>query len=318
VTRQSLARRYAESLVGLQRSTDSRSAERAWAGHGLWHRYWTSLLGFRLHREQTATREPAPSAGHLGTLTSLGDLPNTDPPAGLAPVKSQSPEPADRAQKAPAGFWGLLARDERDALWDLGIRRDYAPGARILLEGDPSTHVFVLLEGWVKVLSTTGQGGEIVLALRGDGDIVGEHAGPAGRRNATVQAVDTVRALIVRYDKFTSFLDSSPSAGRAYRRVVTQTWSDSDAILRRRADTTGAQRLAALLLDLTERYGSKTYDAVDLTIPLSQDELASLADTSRATVTRALSNWKRRGFISTGQRRITIIDLRGLRQIAGH
>jgi CRP/FNR family cyclic AMP-dependent transcriptional regulator len=52
-------------------------------------------------------------------------------------------------------------------------------------------------------------------------------------------------------------------------------------------------------------------------MPLSQEELASLAGTSRATVTRALGNWKKRGFIRTSQRRITIIDLRGLRQIAG-
>jgi CRP-like cAMP-binding protein len=51
-------------------------------------------------------------------------------------------------------------------------------------------------------------------------------------------------------------------------------------------------------------------------MPLSQEELASLAGASRATVTRALSNWRQRGFIRTGQRRITIIDLPALRQIA--
>ena len=44
---------------------------------------------------------------------------------------------------------------------------------------------------------------------------------------------------------------------------------------------------------------------------------ASLAGTSRATVTRALSNWRRRGIIRTGQRDLTITDLRTLRKIAG-
>jgi hypothetical protein len=34
-------------------------------------------------------------------------------------------------------------------------------------------------------------------------------------------------------------------------------------------------------------------------------------------VTRALSNWRKRGFVLTAQRHITIIDLRGLRQAAG-
>ena len=56
---------------------------------------------------------------------------------------------------------------------------------------------------------------------------------------------------------------------------------------------------------------------IHLVLPLTQEELASLAGTSRATVTRALSNWRKRGFVLTAQRHITIIDLRGLRQAAG-
>ncbi len=103
------------------------------------------------------------------------------------------------------------------------MARDYPAGATLCLEGDPDTHVFVLLAGWVKVFSATKDGHEIVLALRGDGDIVGETAGETtGRRNATIQAIDAVRALIVRYDKFGLFLEANPGADRAYRRVVTQ------------------------------------------------------------------------------------------------
>jgi CRP-like cAMP-binding protein len=52
-------------------------------------------------------------------------------------------------------------------------------------------------------------------------------------------------------------------------------------------------------------------------MPLTQDELASLAGTSRATVTRAFSNWRKRGFVLTGQRHITILDQAGLKRIAG-
>jgi CRP/FNR family transcriptional regulator, cyclic AMP receptor protein len=216
------------------------------------------------------------------------------------------------------GFWGLLTHDERDALSGLGRPRDYAPGATLCLEGDPAAHVFVLMAGWVKILSTTHDGHEIVLALRGDGDIVGEIAdATTGHRNATMQALDTVRTLIVRYDRFSSFLDSNSGAGAAYRRVVTQKWNDADAMLRSRADTTGAQRFARLVLDLARRHGRQTDGVIYLAMPLSQEGMASLAGTSRATVTRALRNWRQRGFIRTGQHRVTIIDLEGLRQVTG-
>lgn len=216
------------------------------------------------------------------------------------------------------GFWTLLSQDERDALASLGMPRDYSPGAIICLEGDPATHVFILLAGWVKILSTTNDGHEIVLALRGDCDIVGEVAGETtGRRNATIQAIDAVRTLIVPHDKFSLFLDTNPGADRAYRRVVTQKWNDTDSKLRRRAVTTGGQRLAGLLLDLAERHGREADGVIYLVMPLSQEELASLAGTSRATVTRAFGNWRKRDLIRTGQRRITILNQAGLRKIAG-
>jgi len=180
--------------------------------------------------------------------------------------------------------------------------------------------VFILLAGWVKILSATKDGHAILLNLRGAGDIVGEVAGETtGRRNATIQAVDDVRALIVRHDRFSVFLDSHQGAGHAYRRVVTQKWNDTDAMLRRRAGTSGAHRLAALLIDLAEQHGREVNGTIHLmTPPLSQEELASLAGTSRATVTRAFGSWRKRGLIRTGQRRIAIIDLSSLRKIAGH
>ena len=81
--------------------------------------------------------------------------------------------------------------------------------------------------------------------------------------------------------------------------------------------TNGAQRLARLLLDLAARHGIETGGGVHVAMPLTQEELASLAGASRATVTRALSNWRRRGIIRTGQRDITITGLAALRKIAG-
>jgi CRP/FNR family cyclic AMP-dependent transcriptional regulator len=216
------------------------------------------------------------------------------------------------------GFWNLLSPGEQDTLSGLGMRKEYSPRATLCLEGDPATHVFILRIGWVKIFSATKDGHEIVLALRGDGDIVGETAGETtGRRNATIQAIDAVEALIVGHSKFGSFLEGNPGANRAYRRVVTRKFNDADAILRIRAVTTGAQRLAALLLDLADQHGHGADGARHLVMPLTQDELASLAGTSRATVTRAFSNWRRRGFVLTGPHHITILDQAGLRKVAG-
>ncbi|MGO9189821.1 MAG: Crp/Fnr family transcriptional regulator [Streptosporangiaceae bacterium] len=215
------------------------------------------------------------------------------------------------------GFWVLLTDEERAVLSDLGRITVFPPGATMCVEGDPATHVFILMDGWVKILGVTSDGHEMVLALRGHGDTVGEVAGETtGYRTATVQAIGTVRSLIVTYEKFSSFLDSHVGAAHAYRRMVTRRWNDAESMLRTRSVTIGAQRLARLLLDLAARHGIQTDRGVHVAMPLTQVELASMAGTSRATVTRALSNWRRRGIIRTGQRDLTITDPGALRKIA--
>ena len=212
------------------------------------------------------------------------------------------------------GFWALLTDDERATLTGLGRTAVYPPGTVMCVEGDPATHVFVLVKGWVKIVGVTSDGHELTLALRGRGDTVGEVAGETtGYRTATVQAVGTVRALVVPYDRFSSFLDAHDGADRAYRRMVTRRWNDAESMLRTRSVTSGAQRLAGLLLELADQRDGE----VRMAMMLTQEELASLTGASRATVTRALSNWRQRGIIRTGQRDITITDPAALRKIAG-
>src|SRR5579864_422089 len=216
------------------------------------------------------------------------------------------------------GFWNLLSEPEQDALEGLGMLKDYTAKTVLCLEGDPAIHVFILRSGWVKIFSATKDGHEIVLALRGKGDIVGETAGETtGRRTATIQAIDAVQALIVAYDKFVSFVENNPGASRAYRRVVARKFIDADATRRIRDVTNGAQRLAALLLDLAEQHGHGPDSARHVVMPLTQGELASMAGTSRATLTRAYKNWRERGFVLTGPHHITILDPAGLRKLAG-
>ena len=90
----------------------------------------------------------------------------------------------------------------------------------------------------------------------------------------------------------------------------------------------GAQRLAGLLLDLTEpptltkrqpgppgQHGGANGDAAALQFLLAGLP-ASLIGASRSTVTRALQGWRSRHIIGTDQRRIQILDRARLRRIA--
>jgi CRP-like cAMP-binding protein len=222
------------------------------------------------------------------------------------------------------GFWWLLGEADRRALTAAGRPRTFVPGTVLCTEGEPSTHVFVLLSGWVKIITDSRDGREIVEAVRGGGEVIGEIAGQVtGYRTATVRALGTVSALIVSAPQFGDFLDSRTGAAQAYRRAMAERQRAANELHRNYALLSGPQRLACLLLDLAEqqealpRRPEAAEDAVQATLPLSQEELASLIGASRSTVTRALATWRSRHIIGTDQRRIEILDRERLRQLSG-
>lgn len=205
-----------------------------------------------------------------------------------------------------SGFWGMLGARERESLGAAARPRSYGDKSFLCLEGEPSTHVFIVLSGWVKIMTASPDGREMLAALRGEGDIVGDLAQVTSYRTATVQAAGPVRTLIVSAGQFETFLDAHPEASRAYRRTATEHQIAAHNSQRSKALFSGPQRLAALLLELD-----------GTAVPLSQGELASLIGSSRSTVTRALRNWRSRKILTTHQRRITIADHAALRRIAG-
>jgi len=217
-----------------------------------------------------------------------------------------------------SGFWGLLGDTDRATLIAVARPRVFPGRAVLCLEGEPTTHVFILLAGWVKVITVTREGQEIVEALRGDGDVIGEIAGHVtGYRTATIQAIGTVRTLIVGSAQFEDFLDAHPGASHAYRRAMAEFRQAAGERQRSQALSSGAQRLACLLLDLAERQGAPGQQAGPAPLPLSQVELASLVGASRSTITRALQDWRARHIIHTAQRHVTILDRPQLLRIAG-
>jgi CRP/FNR family cyclic AMP-dependent transcriptional regulator len=217
----------------------------------------------------------------------------------------------DNGTVREVSFWQLLGDKEREAFMAVAMSKDFEDRAALCMEGEPSTHVFILLSGWTKIISVTGEGREILQALFGAGDVVGEIAGQVtGYRTATVRAAGTVRALIVGADEFGELLDTYPGASRAYRRAMAEQQRTAHELQRSQMLASGSQRLASLLLDLAG-------EELSTALPLSQGELASLIGASRSTVTRALSNWRSRRMVRTDQGHITIIDQNGLKRIAG-
>jgi len=212
------------------------------------------------------------------------------------------------------GFGAALAGAELDDLSARGVRRSFRRGSFLMTEGEASDHVIVLLIGRAKVSSYTAEGREVVLAVRGPGDLLGELSAFDGEpRLATVSALEPIEALIVPSDRFTRFLEDNPRVAILLLEMLTHRLRDS---ARKQVefgayDTPG--RVARRLIELVERYGESEGDNVRISLSLTQDELAGWTGASREAVSKALREFRDRGWVTTGRRSIVVLDVDALR-----
>lgn len=216
------------------------------------------------------------------------------------------------------GFWQALDESERKALRAIARSRDYAAGTLLFSQGAPPDHVLIILDGWVKVTAGRADGHEVMLAVRGPSDTIGESGWLNGRpRSANVKALNRVRTLVVPAEQFDSFLNTHPHAAQVLARVMVGRMDDADRRMTSQVGTSGARLLAMLLLELAERYGvSGANGEITLPLPLTQQELATMIGRARETVARALTVWRRDGIVDTGRTRIVIVDPAALRDVA--
>jgi CRP/FNR family transcriptional regulator, cyclic AMP receptor protein len=216
-----------------------------------------------------------------------------------------------------SSFVSQLEPDEAAMVRGLGYVRRIERREALVSEGELADAVLLIERGNAKIVSITRGGVEVVLALRGTGELVGEQSILDGQpRGATVVAIDPLEVRVIAASAFRRFLEQNP-------RVMMVVLSMMSASLRAAslaqisyaaADTLG--RVAARLLELGERFGDQSPEGVRVTLPLTQEEIAGWAGASIEATARALRQMRELGWIQTGRRTLLIRDAESLRHRA--
>ena len=215
-------------------------------------------------------------------------------------------------------FLAQLSQEEAADLRSRAVRRHFARGATIMHQGEEAGRVVVIEQGRAKVTVVTEDGTEVVLAFREPGDMLGELSAMGGtRRMATVRAVEDLDALAIAAGDFDAFLEARPRVALVILRVVIERLRDADRQQVEFAAHHTLARVASRLVELAERFGEAQDGGVLITLPISQEELASWAGASREATSKALRDLRELGCVETRRRNITVRDLDALSRLAG-
>jgi CRP/FNR family transcriptional regulator, cyclic AMP receptor protein len=205
--------------------------------------------------------------------------------------------------------WRLLAdvpSDELQQVLTIARRRPFDRGEVVFHEGDPADSLHLIVSGRFAVRIRTPLGDTTLLAIYGPGDAFGELAlvAPPSHRSATVVALEPAETRSVFREDFEALRKRHPGVDRILvslladriremnERLLEAHYVDAETRVRRHL-----RQLAAVY----ERDGASV-------IPLTQEEIAEIAGTSRATVNRVLREEERRGVIELKRGRTLIVD----------
>lgn len=212
-------------------------------------------------------------------------------------------------------FLESLLESERDALLATGRARNWEPAEMLVRRGDEADSAIVLLAGLVKI-HTSVEDAEVLLGLSGPGDLLGEATAATrdARRSATATALETVDGVVISVPSLRSFLAAHPRAALALLDLALTRLYIADARRMEFATSESLARVAGRLVELAERFGASRPDgAIDVALPITQEELASWSASSRESTARALRTLRQLRLIETHRRALTVHDLDGLR-----
>ena len=227
------------------------------------------------------------------------------------PEAKAKPGPAVTLSKV-AIFSGL-AETELSFLAQRTVPRHYGPGELVFSEGEPCTGLYVVESGHIRIFKSSANGREQVLNIDGPGSSVAElPVFDGGNYPASVAAVGEATLLFVSKQDFQSLCLTHPQVALKVLRVVGARLRRLVGIIEELSFTTVRNRLASLLLRLAQREGRHTANGLEVTLPVSNQELASQIGTVRELVSRNLSRLQAEGLIQMDGRTVTIPSLKAL------
>jgi CRP/FNR family cyclic AMP-dependent transcriptional regulator len=207
----------------------------------------------------------------------------------------------------PAGLLPGLSESDRRKLLSVGHSRRYARGEVVFHEGDPGDTIHLIRKGRVAIRVTTPSGDVLTLAVLEPGDVFGELAlfDIDSRRTATAVALEPTETLALRRGDFMELRETHPEVDRFLIDMLAEQIRRLSARLMEAVYVPADKRVARRVLAMGDLYGQGQSASE---IPLTQEDLATMAGTSRATVNRVLREVQEAGMVRLHRGRITLLD----------
>lgn len=213
--------------------------------------------------------------------------------------------------------FAVLPVREMEALAAAAIQESFRAREYIFMEGDPARWFCVVRSGHVKILRHSRTGKDVVLDLLGAGEVFGGVAVIERRPYpAAAQATEATVVLKVPAEAMIAVAERHPSLIKEIALMIGRRLRLAHDSVKSLAIDPVEARLAATLLRLAEREGSRSKQEVILPYHLTRQSLADMTGTTVETAIRIVGRWLKEGLVREVGGRLALRDPAALRELA--
>lgn len=174
---------------------------------------------------------------------------------------------------------------------------------------DTSEVLFILKKGRIQLYRISPEGKKLIVSTIGPGTIFGEMA-IVGQRmhNTFAEAIEDCLLCVMSRHDVERLILGKPAVALRIMDVMAARLGDAETRLEDMAFKSIPARLASLLLHLQTEQGNKIYG-------YTHQDLAEAVGTYRETTTQILNEFKSKGLIQIGRKRIDVLDVDGLEDV---
>lgn len=217
-----------------------------------------------------------------------------------------------------APLFVALDDEAASALRSTMVEVKISRGDELFKEGDAGDRLYVIVEGKIKLGTTSSDGRESLLAVLGPGEMFGELSlFDPGPRTATATAITDSKVLELGHEDLGPWLSGRPVVSQELLKALAQRLRRTNEALADLVFSDVPGRVAKALIELSEKFGTRRDDGLYVSHDMTQEELAQLVGASRETVNKALAEFAQRGWVKLEPRAILLVDTDRLTRRAG-
>jgi CRP-like cAMP-binding protein len=220
---------------------------------------------------------------------------------------------------ASCPFFQPMRTEDLDAMVAQSQERRVARNTTIFERGDEGSSLMAVLAGRVRVGSTSPEGKEVTHRVIGPGGIFGEIALLDGKPRSAhaIAGEDTTLMVLERRTFLPMLMRDEGMLGRLLGVLCERLRQTTLAVEEIALADVGA-RLARAIVRLAEEYGRPVpQDGLRIGLKLSDRDLANLVASTRESVNKQISAWRRSGVVTRDGSYLVILDQKRLRALFG-